>query len=142
MTKIIRYSIHGFKAQYQSYHLKYINYHLNDFNTNSLPNHLKYVVEQRHNKLLPFFKEHYEDFKEGIWIFIDGYKNNQLLNHLKYKVPCWEAEIEDNVIVYDTNWEEIISLNNPIVKIGGCYLPKREINKIYNIKKRISKNRE
>ena len=34
ITKIIRYSVQGFKPQYQSEHLKNINYHLNDFNIN------------------------------------------------------------------------------------------------------------
>ena len=39
------------------------------------------------------------------YVFIDGYKNNQSLNHLKRKVPCWKAEISDNTVVYDVNWE-------------------------------------
>lgn len=136
MKKIIRYSIHAFKPQYQSHHLKDINYHLNDFNITEFPKHLQYVIQQRHDKFLPFYKEHYEDFKEGIWFFLDGYKNNQSLNHLKHKVPCWEAEIEDDVIIYDCNWEEIITLDDDMAKYGGCYLPKREICKIHNIKRR------
>ena len=68
--------------------------------------------------------------------FLDGHKNNQSLNHLKRKVPCWEADIEDDVKVYDCNLEYITTLDDPIVEFGGCYLPKREICKIYNIKRR------
>lgn len=71
---------------------------------------------------------------------MDGYKNNQSLNHLKRTVPCWKAEIEDNAIVYnaivyDTNWEKIITLDDPLIKLGGCYLPEREKYKTHNIYK-------
>ena len=40
-------------------------------------------------------------------IFIDDHKNNQSLNHLKHRVPCYEAEISDNIMVYDCNLEKI-----------------------------------
>lgn len=139
MTKIIRYSIYGFKPQIQTHHLKDIDYHLYHFNINGFPTHLQYYIQKRHDKLLPFYKEHYNDFKEGIWFFLDGYKNNQSLNHLKKKVPCWEAEIVDDVEVFDCNWEYITTLNDPIVEMFGCYLPKREMYKIDNIKRRINR---
>ena len=135
MKKIIRYSLYGFKPQYQSHHLEHVNYDLYNFNIKDFPEHLQYVIQKRHDKLLPFYKEHYEDFKEGIWFFLEGHKNNQSLNHLKRKVPCWKAEIEDGAIVYDCNWENIVPLNNPIVEMFGCYLPKREMYKIHNIQK-------
>ena len=86
-------------------------------------------------KLLPFYQEHYEDFKEGIWFFLEGHKDNFSLNHLKRKVPCWKAKIEDDAIVYEPNWEKIITLDDPLVKSGGCYLPKREMYKIHNVQK-------
>ena len=70
---------------------------------------------------------------------LDGYKNNQSLNYLKEKVPCWEAEIDDDVLVYDCNLEKIVSLNDPIVKFGGCYIPKKLIKNIKNIKRRKTK---
>lgn len=103
MKKIIRYSIYGFNPQYQSHHLENINYDLYKFNIKDFPEHLQYIIQKRHNRLLPFYQEHYEDFKEGIWLFIEGHKNNQALNHLKRKVPCWKAEVEDDVLVYDCN---------------------------------------
>ena len=102
-TKIIRYSVQGFKPQYQSEHLKNINYHLNDFNINDFPEHLRHIIQKQHEVHISFYKEHYQDFQYGIWFFIDGHKNNQSLNHLKHKVPCWEAEIEDDVLLYDVN---------------------------------------
>ena len=135
MKKIIRYSLNGFKPQYQSHHLERINYDLYNFNIKDFPEHLQYVIQERHDKLLPFYQEHYEDFKAGIWFFLEGHKNNQALNHLKRKVPCWKAEIDDDAIVYDCNWENIITLDEPIVEMFGCYLPKCEMYKIHNIQK-------
>ena len=48
ITKIIRYSVQGFKPQYQSEHLKNINDHLNDFNINDFPEHLRYIIQKQH----------------------------------------------------------------------------------------------
>lgn len=135
MKKIIRYSIYGFRPQYQSYHLEQVDYHLNDFDITKYPKHLHYVIQEQHDRLLPFYQEHYDDFKNGIWFFLEGYKNNFSLNHLRRKVPCWKAEIEDDAVVYDPNWEKILTLDDPEIKIGGCYLPKRELYKIHHIQK-------
>ena len=83
-----------------------------------------------------FYNQHKEDLQEGLWFFIDGYKNNQSLNHLQHKVPCYEAEIPDDIIVYDFNLEKLISITDPLVKLGGCYIPKRLCSQITNIKRR------
>lgn len=61
-TKIIRYSKQGFKPQYQSHHLKHIDYHLHDFNINDFPEHLKYIIQKRHEEHLSFYKANYKDF--------------------------------------------------------------------------------
>lgn len=90
---------------------------------------MQYEVEKITEKKVKFYYEHKEDLQEGIWFFIDGYKNNQSLNHIKEKVPCWEAEIDDDVLVYDCNLNKIVSLNVPIVKFGGCYIPEKLIKK-------------
>ena len=135
-TRIIRYSTQGFKPQYQSEHLKNINYHLNDFNINDFTEHLRYIIQRQHEKHLSFYKEHYQDFQYGIWFFIDGHKNNQSLNHLKNKVPCWEAEIENDVLLYDVNWEYQTTLSDPFGINSGFYLPASQIHKIHNIKHR------
>ena len=86
-----------------------------------------------------FYKEHYQDFQYGIWFFIDGHKNNQALNHLKHKVPCWEAEIENDVLVYDVNLEYQTTLSDWFGINCGFYLPASQIHKIHNIKKRKSR---
>lgn len=139
--KIIRYSMHGFKPQYQSEHLKNVHYHLYDFNINAFPEHSRWEIQRIHERNVKFYTEHYEDFKEGIWVFLDGHKDNMSLNHLKHKVPCWEAEIESDVLVYDCNWESVIPVTDSIVECFGCYIPKSEIHKIHIIKRRESKKR-
>ena len=134
--KIIRYSTTGFKPQKQTHHLKDVNYHMYDFNINDYPEYARYNISQIHEKTLAFYKEHLTDLKEGIWFFINGHKNNQSLNHLTRKVPCWEAEIESDAYVYDVNWKYITDLSDPFVKLAGCYLPKSQMSKIHNIKKK------
>lgn len=138
-VKIIRYSTQGFKPQYQSNHLENVHYHLHNFNINDFPEHLQYEIQSLHERHVKFYTEHYEDLREGIWFFLDGHKDNMSLNHLKYRVPCWEAEIETDVLVYDCNWEKIVPLTDSIVECFGCYIPKSQMNKIHNIKKRKSK---
>ena len=126
--KIIRYSIEGFKPQYQSHHLEDIKYHLNDFDISVYPKHLQMSIQKIHEHKVSFYQGNYEDFQCGIWAFIKGYKDNQSLNHLKRKVPCWEAEISDNIVVYDVNWEKKILITDRLCKIFGFYIPKRNMN--------------
>ena len=57
---------------------------------------------------------------------------------MKHKVPCWEAEVENDVLVYDVNWEYQTTLLNPFGINCGFYLPSLQIHKIHNIKKRKS----
>jgi len=132
---IIRYSINKFEPQYQSKHLSQVDLELdelwfeNDF-MNFCPNHLKSICLENHKRKVPFYKQYYEDFKYGIWAFIDGCKNNQSLNHLKRKVPCWKAEINDNTIVYDVNWEKRMLITNPECKYFGFYIPVNQLNSL------------
>ena len=49
-----------------------------------------------------------------------------------------EAEIENDVLVYDVNWEYQTTLSNPFGINCGFYLPSLQIHKIHNIKKRKS----
>lgn len=97
---------------------------------------MRYEIQHIHEQKVIFYKEHLEDFKRGIWCFVDGYKCNQSLNHLKRKVPCWEAEVPDDIECYDCNWEKLITISDPVVLWGGCYIPEREIWKIRNIRGR------
>jgi hypothetical protein len=125
---IIRYSIDGFKPQYQFYHLDGVNYELNEFNIFDYPLHLRTIILEQHKKRIMFYKEHYNDFKQGIWVFIEGYKDNQSLNHLKQRVPCWKAYIDDNAICYDCNWGKQVTVSDSYIHFGGCYIPESQLS--------------
>jgi hypothetical protein len=131
---IIRYSIHKFEPQYQSEHLKHVNYHLYNFDISEIPEHLKPAVQERHDLLINFYKENYNDLQYGIWVFIDGYKNNQSLNHLKRKTPYWKAEISDDTIVYDVNWDRKMKITDKRCKFFGCYIPKNQLNTLKELR--------
>ncbi|MDD3123567.1 MAG: hypothetical protein PHC62_08675 [Candidatus Izemoplasmatales bacterium] len=135
---IIRYSVNGFKPQYQSHHLVEIDYEQNGFikDFNKIPEHLKIECLKRHNRLVPFYKQHNDLFQYGVWAFINGYKNNQALNHLKYKVPCWEADIDDNAIVVGVNWDHLMFVKDGECTIFGFYIPEQSMQSIRNIKRR------
>jgi hypothetical protein len=134
--KIIRYSLTAFKPQYQSHHLDYVSYHFNDFRLSKIPEHLRMYVKEEHDRLVPFYKDNYDDFQYGVWAFIDGYKYNQALNHLKQRVPCWEANISDNTIVYSVNWDRKIPITDPLCKIFGFYIPVNQLKNLSEIKRR------
>ena len=136
MITVLRYSKTGFKPQTQTYHYdRHLNYLLNDFNIEDYPEPIQYSIEKSKNKKLNFLQKYGEDLKEGVWCFILGYKDNQSLNHLKEKVPAWIAELPEDTICYDVNWEKQIILSDNIVKLFGCYIPKRELKKLKNIKR-------
>lgn len=126
--RIIRYSINKFEPQYQSHHLKMVDNELSNFNIEEYPSHLQKFIMAQHEKLVPFYKENYNDFKYGIWAFIDGFKDNQSLNHLKKKVPCWRAEISDETTVYGVNWDEKFKITNDLCKLFGFFIPQRELH--------------
>lgn len=139
--KVIRYSINGFNPQKQTYHLEHdIYFHLynwDDFINSEemqLYKHLIPELESNHRKLYEFYKENFDDFKYGVWVFWDGCKNQLELNHLKRKVPCWEAELPYDIEVYDCNLESKRILCDPFVSMG-CYVPERSLKEIKNIRK-------
>lgn len=133
--KIIRYSTTAFTPQKQTYHIKLFESWFN-LNLKDYPAHLQYSIQQLKEQKILFYNQHKEDLQEGLWFFIDGHKDNQSLNHLKQKVPCYEAEIPDDIMVYDCNLEKIIPLTDPLVYWAGCYIPTRLCSHITNIKRR------
>lgn len=134
--KIIRYSIHGFEPQRQTHHLESVNYNLYDFDINAYPEHLRYFIQKTHERNVEFYSKHLDDLQCGIWCFIDGHKDNLSLNHLKRKVPCWEADILDDTECYDCNWEKFTTITASRLLCGGCYIPERELYKLSNISMR------
>ena len=142
MIKIIRYSTDGFRPQKQEHHIKSFE-SLEKININDYPEFLRSCISENQKAKTFFYKEHFDDLQEGIWFFLDGHKNRQSLNHLKKLVPCWEAEIEDDILVYSCNLDAIVPLTNDCVEAFGCYLPKRLLDKIHNIhRKKKSKEKE
>lgn len=138
--KVIRYSVCGFKPQTQTNHMEHVNYHLYQFDINDYPDHLKWQIQKIHERNVAFYNDHLDDLKSGIWVFIDGHKDNLSLNHLKRRVPCWEADLPDDTECYDCNWEKITTISDHIVLFGGCYIPERELFKLKNIKRRNRKS--
>ena len=138
--RIIRYSTTGFHPQKQTHHAEHIRYDLSEeFKLEDYPEFMRLEVKQSHENKVSFYTEHLEDFKRGIWCFIDGHKSNLALNHLKKKVPCWEAEIPNDTSCYDCNWEKSTVISDPILQSGGCYIPERELWKLTNVKRRKSR---
>ena len=135
--KIIRYSKEAFRPQHQLYHLREFVYPHTEAWENAIktvPSFMMTSVLEQHEKLTKFYNEHLDDLQYGVWAFIDGHKNNQALNHLKEKVPCWSAELPDDTIVYDVNWCYQMQLNDPRCEPFGCYIPERSLLLIENIK--------
>ena len=54
---------------------------------------------------------------------------------MKHKVPCWEAEIENDALLYDVNQEYQTTLSDSFGLYAGFYLPVLQIHKIHNIKR-------
>ena len=136
--KIIRYSPTAFTPQKQTHHIQQFEYWMS-LDPKDYSKHLQYSMQQLREQKILFYNQHKEDLQEGLWFFIDGYKNNQSLNHLKHKVPCYEAEIPDNIMVYDCNLEKIIPITDPLIYLAGCYIPKRLCSQIINVKRRIKR---
>lgn len=136
--KIIRYSLSGFKPQYQSYHLEHsVKPHLElNFDISIYPEYLKAFIQENHEKLFNFYSANYHLLKSGIWAFIDGEKRNQSLNHLSRKVPCWEAEIDDDVLVVGCNWDRIYPITASEAKLWGFFIPEPNMKSIRNIQRR------
>lgn len=134
--KIIRYSVDGFKPQFQVHHIHmYVNYHLFKFNLEAYPEDLKRFCKESHDVRYKLYRDNFDDFQRGIWVFIDGYKDRQSLNHLNKLVPCWSAEISDDTIGYDCNWEKKIKITDNTCKFGGIYIPENQLYTISNIQR-------
>jgi hypothetical protein len=93
------------------------------------------IVLDIHYKRVMLYKENISDFQYGIWAFIDSYKNNQSLNHLKHRVPCWSADISDDIIVYSVNWDKKIKITDDECKVFGFYIPANQLKTLKNIKR-------
>ena len=96
MIKVIRYSVNGFEPQYQSHHLAENQVCVNEDAAKeflaSVSEGLRPIIASTLAENSKFIKAHWEDLQNGIWVFIDGHKNNQSLNHLK-NITCFLNDI-------------------------------------------------
>ena len=136
-----RYSDTGFTPRYQSYHL-----HSDEPILMSDEDYFKWLKESGMNEYQQrmllgvkrsredFYREHYEDFINGIWCFIRGHRDDFELNHLN-KIPrvnygVVRSNDVKNVYAYDGNLEKIYPLNDPMLKNIGFYIPEKFVKYI------------
>ncbi len=135
---IVRYSRDGFVAKRQSKHMYNVWHELFKFNSHDMPEHLRGVSVEAHHKIVPFYREHLADFNWGIWVFIEGHDNMMSLNHLhgqdRMGLKRWTAVIPSNTEVYGVGWDVIVSISDFIPQMFGCFIPKRNIPLITDIK--------
>lgn len=140
--KVYRYSDTGFEPQLQTHHYKTnIKPYLDDETWQELLDccqgneYQLSLLKKGRDILKPFYEEHLLDFKYGIWVFTTENFHKMSLNHLKRRVAKWEAELPDNTLVYDVNWEKQTRLSDPINKPFGCYVPERSLEFLTNVRR-------
>lgn len=47
-----------------------------------------------------------------------------------------KEKIPDDIECYDFDWGKLITISDPVVLWGGCYIPKQEMWKIRNIRRK------
>jgi len=142
--RIARYSKDGFVAKRQTRHMYDVWYELFRFNSHRYTNgvdapwHLRQVAVERHHKIAAFYREHLADFNWGIWVFIEGHEEMMSLNHLhgtdRLGLKRWTGVIPDSAEVYGVGWNEIYPINHFNPTMSGCFIPKRNIPLITDIK--------
>lgn len=140
--KVERYSEYKFIPQYQSNHLKNFEYLFTESckeDNKTLPEFLKHEVMKIQEQHRQFYLNHKEDLQKGVWVFYEGKKDRQSLNHLKKLVPCWTAELPEDIEVYDVNLTKVLLLKDFECTIFGCYVPERSLKDIRNVKRKINK---
>jgi hypothetical protein len=135
---IVRYSRDGFVAKRQSKHMYGVWHELFKFNSHESPVHLRSFSVERHLQIVPFYREHLADFNWGVWVFIDGHDNMMSLNHIRGRdrvgLKRWTAVIPEDTEVYGVGWDVIVPINSFIPQMFGCFIPKRHLPLITDIK--------
>jgi len=133
--EITRFSEHGFEPQYQSFHLKHIiEPMLKLYRTRNYED-IPQVGIEYFKKFAKFVYENLDDFKYGIWVFVNNHIEYSSLSHLKSKISVWKADICDFIYVYDVNLDEKYKITDKRARFFGCYIPQKELKYITNIHK-------
>lgn len=146
--KVMRFSNTGFEPQIQRYHLEGIVwYHMGDGYDKSMKKLKSKIsinkselnrINYYHSKRVEFFRKHYADLGVGIWVFKDKYMHKQSLNHLNEPIDSiqkWVGELPEDIEVYDVNWEQVMTLREALKSPFGCYVPKRSLKHLRNVKR-------
>lgn len=145
--KVMRFSNTGFEPQIQRHHLEtLVWFHMSDKYDKmieklkrriSVNRYQLNVLKYDHYKKLKFYKKHYPDLGVGIWVFKNNYMSKQSLNHIEDidKVQKWEGELPEDIDVYDSNWEKVMTLREGLQSPFGCYIPKRSLKHLRNVKR-------
>ena len=146
MIKVRRYSNSGFNSQIQNHHYKKVKlFLLSDEEyikeMNPKNDYQKTVLLEVKHKREKFLNDNKEDFKEGIWVFIDeNITSAQIrfeLNHIKGERPAVHfAYFPENTECYDCNFENKGIISDKKFWWCGLYIPKRCLK---NIKLRLDK---
>lgn len=132
MVKVFRYSKTGFKPRYQSHHLENILFTVTNDDLSAFNKlHNRKEAKSNYKKYQQFLNENFSDFRYGIWCFKDGSSIGPELNHLRESRPRWEAELPDDIEVYDTNLAKKYMLRD--FPFGPMYVPRRSLENIQNV---------
>lgn len=137
--KVVRFSNRGFKSQVQTYHMtNLVWYHLSDKwdedfeklkERVSLNRSYAHEINKIHQMRRKFYKEHYEDLCEGIWVFKYGNVDKGSIEFLNGEdgkfVQKWQAFLPADTPVYDVEWTRVSTLGAETILPFGCYVPKR-----------------
>lgn len=147
--RVVRFSNTGFTPRVQTYHLqKLVWYHLSekwneDFEKLQknicLNRAYRHEIDKIHKMRVKFYKEHYEDFTEGIWVFKYGNVDKASIEFLNGEdgkfVHKWQAFLPADTPVYDVEWTRLSTLRAETILPFGCYVPKRCLKYLDHIKR-------
>jgi hypothetical protein len=143
--KVMRYSKDGFKPQVQSHHLQeYVwpeikgEFHENPNNIKNkviINESYKNRIMDYHNRIRKFYQTHYNDLSVGIWVFKMNSMSMESIEHLSDNdMHKWIAELPEDIEVYDNDWKEVVTLRQGLQNPHGCYIPRRCLKDLRNIK--------
>ena len=149
MIKVVRFSNNGFKPQVQTHHLeKLVWYHLSDKWDKDFEKLTKRVnlnrayiheIKKIHAMRCKFYREHYNDLSEGIWVFKYGNVDKKEIEFLNGEdgkfVHKYVANLPADIIVYDSEWTRVSTLGAETILPFGCYIPKRMLMYLQNEKR-------
>lgn len=137
--RVYRYSDTGFEPQDQSHHRACVLLELDEQAFEEMmermPAHGISGCRERHERLVPLYAEHIEDFESGVWVFTSDNNSRMSLNHLKSIPTKWSAELPDDTIVWNVNLDARTTLVDcPAADVFGCYVPASSLERLSDVR--------